>query len=366
MLPGRRHSPGHLDPVQALQGAVDGELVLLDHLLAPPAVGLGDRRLDLGDRLVPRQHAGDGEEAGLQDGVGPPGQPDVAGDRGRVDGVDIDVLGEDLLLDRAGQRVPDLVRRQRAVQQQRRAGRRPAEHVHPVQQPEVMTADEAGLLHQVGRADRLRPEAQVRDRLRAGLLRVVDEVALRVQLLLGPEDLDRVLVRADRPVRAEAEEHRAHRVGRLDVQRPVIRQAQAGHVVGDADREPAPRPLARQLGEDPGDHRGGDFLRRKPVPAAGHHGHRRALAVGVGLGQRGDHVQEQRLAVRARLLGAVEHGDPARGRGQRVEQRADRERPEQRTCSTPTRSPRAFRWATVSAAVSAPEPITTMTRSASG
>ena len=33
---------------------------------------------------------------------------------------------------------------------------------------------------QVGRADRLRAEAQVRDRDRAGLLRVVDEVALRV------------------------------------------------------------------------------------------------------------------------------------------------------------------------------------------
>src|SRR6266568_2285587 len=106
-----------------------------------------------------------------------------------------------------------------------------------------MTADEACLLHQVRRADRLRPEAQVRYGLRARLLRVVDEVPLRVQVLLGAEDLDRVLVRADRAVRTETEEDRADRARRLDVKRPVIRQAQAGHVVDDADREPAPRPV---------------------------------------------------------------------------------------------------------------------------
>ncbi len=45
------------------------------------------------------------------------------------------------------------------------------------------------------------------------------------------------------------------------------------------------------------------------------------------LGQRGDHVEEERLADRARLLRPVEHGDAAHGRGQRVDQRLRRERP---------------------------------------
>ena len=36
-----------------------------------------DRLLDLRDRLLARQHAGDGEEAGLQHGVGAAAQPDV-------------------------------------------------------------------------------------------------------------------------------------------------------------------------------------------------------------------------------------------------------------------------------------------------
>jgi hypothetical protein len=52
-----------------------------------------------------------------------------------------------------------------------------------------------------------------------------------VQAFLGAEDLDRVLVRADGAVRAEAEEDRPDRVSGLDVQRRVIWQAGAGYVV---------------------------------------------------------------------------------------------------------------------------------------
>ena len=79
----------------------------------------------------------------------------------RVDGVQLDPLGEDLLLHRARERVPDLVGGVRAVQQQRRPGCRMAQHVDPVQQAELVAADEAGLLDEVGRLDRLRAEAQV-------------------------------------------------------------------------------------------------------------------------------------------------------------------------------------------------------------
>ena len=312
--------------MQTVQRAVDRGLVALDHLGAAAAVGLGDRRLDPLDRLLARQHSGEGEEAGLQDDVGPSGEADLAGDPAGVDRVHVDVLGEDLLLHRARQRVPHLVRRARAVEQQRRAVRRAAEHVDPLEQPELVAADEARLLHEVGRPDRLRPEAEVRDRLRAGLLRVVDEVALRVQALV-PEDLDRVLVRADRPVRAQAEEDRAHRLGRLDVQRRVVVQARPGDVVLDADREPASRPLSRQLGEHARDHARRELLRGQAVAAADDPRHHRPLAVRERLGQRRDRVEEERLADRAGFLRPVEDGDVAHGRGQRLDQRLRRKRP---------------------------------------
>src|ERR1035438_8002394 len=103
-----------------------------------------------------------------------------------------------------------------------------------------MAADEAGLLDEVGRLNGRRAEAKVRDGLRAGLLRVVHEITLGVQPVVRAQDLDGVLVRADRPVRAEAEEYRADSVRRLNVQRPVIRQAPAAHLVGYPHGEPRP------------------------------------------------------------------------------------------------------------------------------
>ena len=105
-----RHQLGHVDPVQALQRAIDRGLVAFDHLGATSAIRLGDRCLDPVDRLLARQHVGDGEEAGLQDDVDPSGDPYLTGDPPGVDRIHVDLLGEDLLLDWAGQRIPHLVR----------------------------------------------------------------------------------------------------------------------------------------------------------------------------------------------------------------------------------------------------------------
>ena len=49
-------------------------------------------------------------------------------------------------------------------------------------------------------------------------------------------------------------------------------------------------------------------------------------ARGVRLGQRAEHVEEQRLAQRAGFLGPVQHGHPARRGRQRGEQVGGRER----------------------------------------
>ncbi len=131
-------------------------------------------------------------------------------------------------------------------------------------------------------------------------------------MFLGAENLDRVLVRADGAVRAEAEEDRTDRAGRLDVQQRVIGQAGARHVIVDADGEPAPGPLASQFRENAGHHAGRELLGGQAVAPAGHQREELALTGGMRLSQRGDHVEEERLAARPRFLGPVEHGDPAR------------------------------------------------------
>ena len=61
----------------------------------------------------------------------------------------------------------------------------------------------------------------------------------------------------------------------------------------------------------------------------------------VRFGQRAEHVQEQRLAQRARLLGPVQHRDPApRVAGSAASRAAAGNGRYSRTCTTPTRSPR--------------------------
>ena len=243
---------------------------------------------------------------------------------------------EELLLRRAGERVPDLVRCLRAVQEQGRAVGRAVEHLGPVEQPELVATDEARLPDQVRRADRLWPETQVRDRLRTRLLRVVDEVPLSVEPL-GAEDLDRVLVRADRAVRAQPEEDCADRPGWLDVQRRVVVQARPRDVVRDADGETAARLIALQLVEDAGDHARGELLRGEPVTAADDRRHRLA---GTRLAQRRHRVEEERLAEGARLLRPVEDCDPTDARRERVDQRLRGERPVEPHAAPRRRAPR--------------------------
>ena len=200
------------------------------------------------------------------------------------------------------------------------------------QQPELVAGDEVGVLDQVGRADRLRPEAEVRDRDRAGLLGVVDEVALGVEPGVLADDLHRRLVRADRAVAAEAEEHGGDLArGRLAPERAVDREAEAGDVVDDADREVRLRPWRGQLVVDGLDHRRRQLLGRQPVAAADdpRQALERRLVAGHRLVHRGDDLEVQRLADRARLLRAVEDRDRADGLRQRGEQRLGRERLEQ-------------------------------------
>ena len=88
-------------------------------------------------------------------------------------------------------------------------------------------------------------------------------------------------------------------------------EAQAGHVVADADGEPLPRLRPGQLGQHGGDVGRRELLRRQAVAAARDLRHRARPSFGwcPVLGERGDHVQIERLAAGARLLRAVQDGD---------------------------------------------------------
>jgi hypothetical protein len=82
-----------------------------------------------------------------------------------------------------------------------------------------------------------------------------------------------------------------------------------------------------RLVEDRLDHRRGELLRRQAVAPANDPRRLRELgqAARLGLGQRADHVEVERLAHGARLLGAVEHDDVARRLGEGADEMFQRE-----------------------------------------
>ena len=84
-------------------------MFFLHHFLALLAVGLLDGVFDLVDGLLARQHAGEGEEAGLHDGVDARAHAGGLGDREGVNDVELELLLDQGFLRRAGEFVPDLV-----------------------------------------------------------------------------------------------------------------------------------------------------------------------------------------------------------------------------------------------------------------
>ena len=140
----------HPDLVHVGERLVHGGVVLLDDLGALPGVGLLDRLLDLGDGLVGRQHAGDGEEAGLHDGVDAPAHAGLPGHVHRVDHVELQLLLDQVLLDLARQVVPDLVPAEGRVEQEDAARHRVAGHVVALEERELVAGHEVRPPDQVG------------------------------------------------------------------------------------------------------------------------------------------------------------------------------------------------------------------------
>jgi len=315
---------GHLHLVEMGEGGVDGGEVLLDDRPALPSVGLLDGALDLRDRLLAGQDAGDREEAGLHDRVDPLAHARLLGDGVGVDHVEAEALLHDRLADLAGQAFPDFPRARLRVQEEDGAGRGHAEDLLAVEEGELVATHKLGPLHEPGGLHRTGPEAEVGDGGGAGLLAVVDEVGLRVVVGLLADDLDGVLVRADGAVRAEAVEDGPEDFVRLDGEGFLHGEGVVGDVVDDPDREVVARPLGAEVVEDGLRHRRVELLGAKPVASPHHEGReiRGQLALRPAFVQGGDHVLVEGLPGRAGLLGPVEHGDAASGQGEGLQEAA--------------------------------------------
>lgn len=302
---------GHFHLVAVFDGGVDGRKVLLDDLPALLAVRLFDGGLDLFDGLLPRQHAGNRKVAGLHDGVDPAAHAGLLGDFVGVDNVESELFFYYRALDVAVQVVPDGFGVVDGVEQEHGARGGAGEHVVLLHERELVARHELGVIYEVRRAYRIGAEAQVRNREAAALLGVVHEVRLGVVGGSVADDFNGVFVRADRAVRAEPEEHRAHHAVFVENERFVVVNRVARDIVVDADREVVLGRLRGSVVKHALDHRGGELLGAEPVPAAEHDGVERARqkAVRARLGDGRGNFLVEGLAHCAELLCPVEDGD---------------------------------------------------------
>ncbi|MNI14130.1 hypothetical protein D3C73_673810 [compost metagenome] len=102
-------------------------------------------------------------------------------------------------------------------------------------------------------------------------------------------------------------------------------QTEARDVIDNSHGKARARRIGCQLLEYSRAHGGGELLGREAVTAATQPGQPLDKAALQTVDQRALHIQQQRLAARARLLGAIQHGDATHTPGQGIEQRLHRE-----------------------------------------
>ena len=306
---------GHF--VQVGQGGIHSLDVLGHHFVTLLAVGLLDGLLDVADGFIGGNHAGQVEEAGLHDHVDAAAH---AGSLGHLEGVDavyLDVLVQNLLLHAGRQAVPHLVGFHGGVDEEGGAGSGVLQEVEGVQQAGLVQRDEVGAGDEVGAVNRRGAETQVGHRGGTGLLGVVHEVALHVQVGVLADNLDGVLVGTHGTVGTQTIEHAAgHGVG-LGGEARVVGNGEAGHVVLNTHGKAGHGGVLLELVEHTLHHGGGEFLGAQAVAATHDDGHGKGQgALHIGIAQGLHHVLQQGFAQAAGFLGAVEHGNLLHRRGQ--------------------------------------------------
>ncbi len=275
--------------------------------------------LHLLDGLVEGDDVGDLEECRLHDSIGARTESEVGRDLGGVDDVELDVVTRHVRLHVVGQRSARRSGVVHRVEQERTALFEAFQHVVLVDIRRHVAGHEIGRGNKIGRRNGVVAEAQVRRGVTARLLRVVREVCLTVLVGRTADYLDRVLVGTHRSVGAQTEEEslertalghrylcadgdRVHRNVVDDTNREVVLGLGGGEIVVHGQH------LCRR-----------GVLRRETVASADNH---RAI---VRLVEYVLDVEQERLAIGTRLLGAVEYADALDRRGQHFEQILRRE-----------------------------------------
>ena len=163
-----------------LTAAVNGGIVLVDHILALLAVRLHDEGFHLLHSEFDGNYLGDAEECALQDGVGAVAQTNLLSNLGGVDIVYLDVVLGEVALHLVGDEAYKLIAVKNGVEQECAIVAQATCYVVHVKVGLHVASHEVGRVHLIGAVDGLVAEAQVGAGEAARLLGVVGEVGLAI------------------------------------------------------------------------------------------------------------------------------------------------------------------------------------------
>ena len=166
--------------MQMSQRGVNGLEVFLNDGVAFFAVGFLNRILNLRDSFIFRQNVGNGEEAGLHNGVNALTHTGFASNFNRIDGVEFQLFADDFFLNFNRQVIPYFISAVRSVQQESCARFGDFQDVNLAHERELVASHKVRFVNQVSRLNRVIREAQVRSGHRAGFAGVINEVTLAV------------------------------------------------------------------------------------------------------------------------------------------------------------------------------------------
>ncbi len=197
-----------IDLVDIIERNIDCGVVCLDYLFALAPICFLDRFLDKTNRLVHRDNLRQLEESRLHYGVDSGTEVKFLRQLDTVNNEEFCFFIDNLPLHYFRQAIPCVLRVVWGIEQEAAALFEWLQQIVFLDECPIVASDEIRLIAYICAFDRIIGEANMARRARAGLLRVIDEIALRVFIGGLTYDLDRVLIRADRAVGAEAPEHR--------------------------------------------------------------------------------------------------------------------------------------------------------------
>ena len=212
-------------------------MVHLNDSLTLLGVRSGSSVLHILDSVLDRNDVSELEESRLKNSIDPVAQTDLLADLNAVDDIELDVVLSDISLYLTRQMLVKLLLCPLAVEQESSARLDVVDDVVLGDVRLVVASYEVSLIDEVGRLDRSLAESEVRNRYAAGLLGVISEVSLSIQVGVVTDDLDRVLVCTNSTVSAQTPELAGSSALGSGVELALALERKICNVVIDADSE---------------------------------------------------------------------------------------------------------------------------------